>query len=135
MAGLYAIGVGETGLRIFVAGVALAAVWLLYRVGRRLFGTRAGFVAALLFSVFYVPVFYGARFLTEMPQIALCVLAADLVTAGTPVRTMAAAPVLVAAILPRFPGPHAPHPVRVRARARPRACCAQGDSHRRRLGL
>ena len=103
MAGLYAVGAGEWGLRVFMAGIALAAVWLLYRVGRRLFGTRAGFVAALLFSAFYLPVFYGARFLTEMPQVALCTLAADLVTAGTPVRTLLAAPVLVAAILTRFP--------------------------------
>jgi len=103
MAGLYAIGVGETGLRVFVGLVALAAVWLLYRVGRRLVGTHAGFVAALLFSVFYIPVFYGARLLTEMPQVALCLLAADLVTSRSRVRTVVAAPVLVAAILTRFP--------------------------------
>jgi hypothetical protein len=71
MAGLYAIGVGERGLRVFVGRSRSRRCGFCIRVGRRLFGTRAGFVAALLFSVFYVPVFYGARLLTEMPQVAL----------------------------------------------------------------
>jgi 4-amino-4-deoxy-L-arabinose transferase-like glycosyltransferase len=102
-AGVYAVGLDEPGLHVFVAAVALAAVWLVYRVGRRLFGTHAGFVAALLFSVFYLPLFYGARFLTEMPQVTLCLLAADLVTAGTPARLVLAAPVLAVAVLTRFP--------------------------------
>src|SRR5262249_56679035 len=98
MAGLYALGVGETGLRVFVAAIALAGVWLLYRVGRRLFGTHAGFAAALLFSVFYVPVFYGARFLTEMPQVALCLLAADLAPPGSPLPTALPPPHLPPAV-------------------------------------
>lgn len=103
MGSLYALGANETGLRVFVAAIALVAVWLLYRVGRRLFGAHAAFVAALLFSVYYLTLFYGARFLTEMPQVALCVLAADLVTAGTRTRMLLAAPVLVVAILTRYP--------------------------------
>ncbi len=104
MSALYAVGLGETAIRIVLVGASLATVWLTYRIGRRLAGDLAGVVAAFLFSFHYIAIFYTTRIMTEIPQLALCLAAADLLLAGTKVRTALAIPVLVLGTLARFPG-------------------------------
>jgi len=103
MSGLYAIGLGETAIRVAFVAFSLATVWLTYSVGRRLCGELVGLIAALLFSTCYIALFYTTRIMTEIPQLALCLLAVDLLLARRPWRTALAIPVLVLGTLARFP--------------------------------
>jgi 4-amino-4-deoxy-L-arabinose transferase-like glycosyltransferase len=103
LAGFIAVGLGEIAMRVFLLAVSVAAVVLLYRVGRRLGGELVGFAAAVLFAVHGLPLFYSARIMVEVPHVALILLGIDLLQSDRRWRVMLAGPVLVLAALTRFP--------------------------------
>jgi len=53
------LGTSEAGLRFPSAVAGVAGVWLIYRLGRELYGPRHGIVAALLTTVFWLPIRYS----------------------------------------------------------------------------
>lgn len=69
------IGFGEIGLRLLFFLISFSVVLLLYLIGKELFNSRVGLVAALLYSVFYVDLFYTSRLLVDLPQVFFIVLA------------------------------------------------------------
>lgn len=103
LSAVYALGLGETAIRIILVSVSVLADYLLYRIGERLFGTLVGFVAAILFSLFYIPLFYTARILTEIPHLALVLLGMHLFVGRRRAWTCLSVPVLVLAAMVRFP--------------------------------
>ena len=56
--------------RVTAAVAGTLAVWLLYLSGRRLFDRRVGLLAAGLFAVCYLPVFYSHLALNDVPTLA-----------------------------------------------------------------
>jgi hypothetical protein len=56
--------------RVAVALLGTAAVWLLYLVGKRLFGRGVGLLAAALEAVAFLPVFYAHLALNDAPTLA-----------------------------------------------------------------
>ena len=104
MAAVYAAGFGELTIRVALLVVlSVATVYLTYRVGCRLVGNDAAFVGAWLFGMFYVPLFFGARIMTEIPHLALCLLGLYLFLLKRPLTTILSVPVLVLAVFTRFP--------------------------------
>jgi 4-amino-4-deoxy-L-arabinose transferase-like glycosyltransferase len=81
---------------------SVATVLLTYRIGCRLVGRDAAFVGAWLFGMFYVPLFYGTRILTEIPHLALCLLGLHLFLVRRPLATTLSVPVLTFAVFTRF---------------------------------
>ena len=103
MAAVYAAGFGELTIRVALVVLSVATVYLTYRVGCRLVGNDAAFVGAWLFGMFYVPLFFGARIMTEIPHLALCLLGLYLFLLKRPLTTILSVPVLVLAVFTRFP--------------------------------
>lgn len=99
----FAVGLDELGVRIFLVVVSFAAVWLVYSIGRRLYGQLTGLVAALLLSTIYVHVFYTTRVMTEIPHVTACLFGVDLLLSERPRRVLFAVPLLVVGALTRFP--------------------------------
>jgi len=59
--------------RVIAAVLGTLAVWLLYLAGARLFDRRVALLAAALFAVAYLPVFYAHQALNDTPTLApLC---------------------------------------------------------------
>jgi 4-amino-4-deoxy-L-arabinose transferase-like glycosyltransferase len=56
--------------RVTAAAAGTLAVWLLYHAGKRLFDRRVGLLAAGLFAVCYLPVFYAHLALNDVPTLA-----------------------------------------------------------------
>jgi hypothetical protein len=56
--------------RLTAAAVGTLAVWLLYLTGTRLFDRRVGLLAAGLFGVSFLPVFYSHLALNDVPTLA-----------------------------------------------------------------
>lgn len=75
LAGFFALGLGETAIRSALVAASLLTVWLTYRIGERILGATAALVGAALFSVCYLPLFYTFRILTEIPHLAMALLA------------------------------------------------------------
>src|SRR4051812_14353650 len=103
IAGAYAIGLGELAVRVGLALLSTATVYLTYRLGLRLAGRPAALVGAGLFSVFYLQLFYSTRVMTEIPHLALCLLATELFLSGERRKVLLSVPVIVVATLLRFP--------------------------------
>jgi hypothetical protein len=61
--------------RAVAAVLGTLAVWLLYLAGSRLLDRRAGFIAATLLTVAYLPVFYAHQALNDTPTLAPVCLA------------------------------------------------------------
>lgn len=61
--------------RTLSALLGVATVWLLYLVGRRLFGRREGLLAAALMAVGFLPVFYAHLAVNDVPALAPLTLA------------------------------------------------------------
>jgi hypothetical protein len=76
---------------------------LTYRLGARIAGAHAAAVGAGLFSVFYLQLFYSTRVMTEIPHLALCLLATELFLSGKRRRVLLSVPVIAVATLLRFP--------------------------------
>ncbi len=62
--GVYALA------RLAAAVLGTIAVWLLYLTGARLFGRRAGLLAAAIEAVAFLPVFYAHLALNDVPTLA-----------------------------------------------------------------
>ncbi|MCW2997533.1 MAG: glycosyltransferase family 39 protein [Solirubrobacterales bacterium] len=56
--------------RVTAGAVGTLAVWLLYITGKRLFDRRVGLLAAALFGVAFLPVFYSHLALNDVPTLA-----------------------------------------------------------------
>ncbi len=56
--------------RIAAAVLGVAALWLLYATGARLFGRAAGLLAAAIEAVAFLPVFYAHLALNDVPTLA-----------------------------------------------------------------
>jgi hypothetical protein len=56
--------------RIAAAVLGVAALWLLYAVGARLFGRAVGLLAAAIEAVAFLPVFYSHLALNDVPTLA-----------------------------------------------------------------
>jgi hypothetical protein len=97
LAAFYELGLGETSVRVALLVASLAAVYLTYSIGERLFGTVASFAGTGLFAMFYVPIFYTNRVLTEIPRLLLGLLAARLYLSNRSVVMWSAIPVLALA--------------------------------------
>ena len=103
LSGFFALGWGETAMRVALSLASIATIAVTHDVGRRLFGVREATVAALLMTMFYVPAFYAARLMTEIPHLLFCLLGVDLYLANTRRSVWLVGPVLAVAALLRFP--------------------------------
>jgi 4-amino-4-deoxy-L-arabinose transferase-like glycosyltransferase len=56
--------------RVAAAALGVAAVWLLYATGSRLFGRAVGLLAAAIEAVAFLPVFYSHLALNDVPTLA-----------------------------------------------------------------
>lgn len=101
LAALYRLHIGDTGIRVAMACSGVAAAYFLYRIGERFWSEHAGFVAAILFSAYYIPLFYSLRVMTDMPHVALSVAALSLLLSQRPWAIRLVGPMLVAAIYVR----------------------------------
>jgi 4-amino-4-deoxy-L-arabinose transferase-like glycosyltransferase len=83
LAGVYGVfGVHPLVARLIQAIVAgLLGPWLIYRIGRRVFGSTAGLVAAGLMAVYIYFVYYNAALMTETFHILATLWALDLTMA------------------------------------------------------
>ncbi|MBV9818614.1 MAG: glycosyltransferase family 39 protein [Solirubrobacterales bacterium] len=61
--------------RVVAAVLGTMAVWLTYLAGRRLFGRTAGLVAAAIFGLAFLPIFYSHLALNDVPTLAPVALA------------------------------------------------------------
>jgi 4-amino-4-deoxy-L-arabinose transferase-like glycosyltransferase len=104
MAGFFGIGLGEGSIRIALALASTAAVYLTYRLGLRFVDRTGAVCGAALFASFYVPVFYSTRIMVEIPFLVLLLLGANLFLSGRTRLVALSGPVLVLAVLTRFPG-------------------------------
>ncbi len=103
LSAFYALGLGEGAIRVALAAVSVGAVFLAVRAGEQLLGPRPALLAAALGSVCYVPVFYTGRVMTELPHLALSLLALWLFLSQAPRAVLASGVVLALATLTRFP--------------------------------
>lgn len=65
-------GVHEIFLRLLVIVFSLATIPLVFALGERLYSTRAGLIAALLFAVSPGPVYYGRAVIPESVMLFFC---------------------------------------------------------------
>ena len=74
-AGMFKLGVTEIVLRFFTLLLpSIFSVYLVYAVGRDMYGKKAGLIAGLMMSVYWVFTFYSYRLLTDIPSIFLGML-------------------------------------------------------------
>ncbi len=88
--------------RVTAGVVGTIAVWLLYVCGSRLFDRRVGLLAAALFGVAFLPVFYSHLALNDVPTLAPICLA--MVGAAGILRYGRVVDYLVAGVGPRLRG-------------------------------
>ncbi len=101
LSGFYAFGLGEISIRILLAAVSLLSVYLLFLIGERLYSTNVGLLAAILYSLVPLNLFYSNRILTEIPHVALVLLGIYLFLTGRQRLVSLAVPVFVLAALVR----------------------------------
>jgi len=68
------VGLGIVGIKLLWILLSLAGVLLMYSVGKELFNKKAGLIAAAIYSVFYLDIFYMSRLLVDMPAIVVSLL-------------------------------------------------------------
>ena len=68
--GLYRLGFGESATRVTAMLLSVASVWLLYALGRELYGKSVAAIAALLLCVSPPHLFFSQRLLTDLPALA-----------------------------------------------------------------
>jgi hypothetical protein len=61
--------------RVVAAALGTIAVWLTYLAGKRLFGVGAGLLAAAIFGLAFLPIFYSHLALNDVPTLAPVALA------------------------------------------------------------
>ncbi len=103
LSGFYLVGLGEQEIRIAMALISVVSVYLLYRIGKELFRTEVGLIAALLYALFNMNVFFSMRILTEVPSVTLGLLGLVFYLSGNRRHLWLVCPVLALATLVRFP--------------------------------
>lgn len=105
-AAFFKIGLGEIGLRFLIILLSLGNVFLIFLLGSKLFNKRVGIVAAFLFSVFYIDLFYAMRLLVNVHEVFFILLSSYLFIEGyygTRKRLLwLVVPLMVIGILLRF---------------------------------
>jgi 4-amino-4-deoxy-L-arabinose transferase-like glycosyltransferase len=101
LSGFYAVGLGETSIRILLAAASLLSVYLLFLIGERVYSTGVGLVGALLYSLVHLNLFYSARILTEIPHVVLALLGMYLFLSRLPRLVLMSVPVFILAGLLR----------------------------------
>jgi 4-amino-4-deoxy-L-arabinose transferase-like glycosyltransferase len=67
---LLRIGMPEGGVRFFLEFVpSIISVFFVYLIGKETFGKRVGIIAAFIFSVLWIHLFYTVRLLTNIPAL------------------------------------------------------------------
>ena len=69
------VGVSEAVGRLVSVGFSVASVWLIYLLGRRLFGVAVGRGAALLLAFSPSSVYFGRTLLSDVPMITFSIAA------------------------------------------------------------
>lgn len=65
------IGIGEAGLRFVLEFIpSMLSVFFVYLIGKEMYNKKIGLIAAFIFSVLWIHLFYTARLLTDIPQLA-----------------------------------------------------------------
>lgn len=106
-AGFFKIGLGELGLRFVFVILSISNILLIFYIGKYLFGKREALIAAFLYSLFYLDLFYTSRMLEDMPQVFFVLLSLFFFTKGYLEKsnvkyTYFVIPALVVGILFRF---------------------------------
>jgi 4-amino-4-deoxy-L-arabinose transferase-like glycosyltransferase len=71
---LLRLGLGEPAIQFTQQIFSVAAVYLVYRLGREAYGRAVGWIASFLLSVFWMHLFYTERFMTDVPALTLWLL-------------------------------------------------------------
>ncbi len=103
LAGFFALGLGETAIRLGLVLASVGTVWLTLRIGERTVGPVAALVGAALFSACYLPLFYTGRILTEIPHLLVALLGVYTYFTPSPRLRWASIPLLACAALIRPP--------------------------------
>lgn len=72
-AGILKLGLGELTARFMMVLFSLGGVYLTYLVGKEMYGKKTGLIASFAMSVFYLHLFFTARFLTSLPATTLLI--------------------------------------------------------------
>ena len=65
----FRIGLGIVSIKLLGALLSFAGVFLVYSVGKELLGKKEGLIAAVIYSVFYLDIFYMSRLLVDVPSL------------------------------------------------------------------
>lgn len=79
---LYILGANEIGLRVVEILFSVAGVWLIYLLGKELYGQRVGILSSFVLAVFYLDIFHSQRLLVDVPATTLQLAAAYLLVQG-----------------------------------------------------
>lgn len=67
---LFKIGISEIGFRFLLEFVpSVLSVFLVYLIGKEMYGKKVGLIAAAIFSVLWIHLFYTVRLLTNIPAL------------------------------------------------------------------
>jgi 4-amino-4-deoxy-L-arabinose transferase-like glycosyltransferase len=68
---LLKFGIGEAGVRFLLELIpSVISVFFVYLIGKELYNKKVGLIASFLFSVLWIHLFYTARLLTDVPNLA-----------------------------------------------------------------
>jgi len=98
----YLFGLGEITIRFFILLISLATILLIYLVGKQLFNKKLALIAALLFSLVYINLFYTMRIMNDVPHLFLGLLAFYFFFTKKPKLIWFVFPILALATLIRF---------------------------------
>ena len=67
----FRLGLGEWSLHLFEIFFAVLGTFFVYLLGKEYYNKSVGLIAALIFSVFYLHLFYTIRLMSDVPAIAM----------------------------------------------------------------
>jgi 4-amino-4-deoxy-L-arabinose transferase-like glycosyltransferase len=103
LSAFYFLSLGEVSIRFVMLFVSIASVYLVYLVGRKMFGERVGLISSFLYSLVYINLFYSMRIMTDIPHVTLGLLAFYFFLTKKPKLVWFVVPILALATLIRFP--------------------------------
>lgn len=103
MAPFFAVGFGETGVRIVLTLASLVSVYLAYRLGERLLSPWVGIMGAAMFSCHNLNLFYTERIMCEIPYVTLALLALVFFLSDNRRLIWAAGPLFSLSVMLRYP--------------------------------
>lgn len=71
----FILGLGIVGIKILWLLISIFGVLLVYLIGKELFDEKISLIATLIYSVFYLDIFYMCRLLVDMPAVVFSLLA------------------------------------------------------------